>query len=243
MPANPVWSTIYPVMKNDALKNILLCALLAACAFLLRGGCDGEKSLGTIYVPRYDTIPQWNIPETPVQWQELIAGNSAIKQLLQATFQKVVYRRDTIHDRVFVSTPTPVDTPILVLPQTNEWAEDIRLFEGEVQGDSGHCVFKYLAGVGHDSLQFIAIEGACEHKTQGSTLDFPPDLPLRLLAGISAAPEIRLGAKVGWSPQTRGVRYGLHSSWKGIYGAANYAPGDKSWLFEAGVLLPLGKRK
>lgn len=243
MPANPVWSTIYPVMKNDALKNILLCALLAACAFLLRGGCDGEKPLETTYVPRYDTISQWNIPQTPVQWQELIAGNSAIKQLLQATFQKVVYRRDTIHDQVFLSTPTPVDTPVMVLLAEHDFSPDTRLFEGEVQGDSGHCVFRYLAGVQNDSLQFIAIEGACEQKPQGLALDFPPDLPLRLLAGISAAPEIQLGAKVGWSPQARGVRYGLHSSWKGIYGAANYAPGDKSWLFEAGVLLPLGKRK
>ena len=228
-------------MKNDALKNILLCALLAACAFLLRGGCDGEKSLETIYVPHYDTIPRWNIPETPVQWQELITGNPAIKQWLQATFQKVVYRRDTIHDRVFLSASTPVDTPVMVLPAGHDWSPDTRLFEGEVQGDSGHCVFRYLAGVQDDSLQFIAIEGACEQKSQA--LDFPPDLPLRLLAGISAEPEIQLGAKVGWSPQARGLRYGLQSSWKGIYGAANYAPGDKSWLFEAGILLPLGKRK
>ena len=93
------------------------------------------------------------------------------------------------------------------------------MFTGALDGDELQGVVSDTSQISENAMPAIALDFAFEK------------------------PDIQLGAKVGWSSQVRGVRYGLHSSWKGIYGAANYAPGDKSWLFEAGVLLPLGKRK
>jgi len=243
MPGILAWSTICPTMKNDALKNIFLYALLAGCAFLLRGGCSPDKSQETVYVPRFDTITQWMLPETPYQLQELIMGNPEIKTWLQVAFQKVVYRHDTIHDQVIVTSPILVDTPVIILLADREWTEDVRLFEGEVNGAKGNCVFKYLAGVQYDSLQFISIEGDCQHKTQVLTVEIPPVVPLSLLKSVSAAPTLQIGAKVGWSPRFKGMSYGVQSTWKGLYGATNYLPGEKSWMFEAGVLIPVAREQ
>lgn len=231
-------------MKKDAIKNIFLYALLAGCAFLLnRGGCSLKNVPETIYVPRLDTLTHWILPETPRQLQELVSQDPELKAWLQTAFQKVVYRYDTIHDKVMVPMPAPVDTPVIILLAEPEWSEDVKLFEGEARGSNGNCVFKYLAGVQFDSLQFIAIEGDCHHKTEVVSVEIPPSVPLDLLRSVSSAPTLQVGAKVGWAPRFRGGSYGIHSTWKGIYGATNYLPGEKAWMFEAGIMLPLFRKK
>lgn len=233
-------------MKNDALKNIFVYALIAACAFLLNrgGGCSMKNVPETIYVPRLDTVTRWNIPETPSQLQELVSQDPQLKAWLKKAFEKVIYRHDTIYDQVMMPVPASVvDTPVMILLAEPEWSEDVKLFEGEAKGANGNCLFRYLAGVQFDSLQFIAIEGECQHKIEVLSVDFPPSVPLDLLKSVSSAPALQVGAKIGWSPSYRGMSYGVQSTWKGIYGATNYLPGEKTWMFEAGVMFPLFREK
>lgn len=236
--------TIHRMMKNnEALKNIFLYAALAVSALFLRGGCkDNAKGLvETIYVPRNDTVTSWILPRTTEQLQELLLSEPRLKSMLEAQFKKVIYRHDTIEvrDKGLDVAPLPVDTPVLILLAEHEWTEDVRLFEGKIQGENG-CLYKYLVGVQFDSLQFVAIEGDCKHETQTPRLDILETIPVEWLTADPRS-AFRLGAKVGWSPQRTGLTYGLHSTWKGVYGATNYSPATQSWMFEAGILFPIGR--
>lgn len=233
-------------MKNDTLKNIVMYALAAISAFFMSGGlkqCNGGNG---IEAPAAQSAYEADLLK---QIGSLTDYNEYILKLLSFEQQnvKVVTKVVTLHDRVGVPAPVQVDTPVLIL-----WADEypfpdsLRLYEGEMKGDSGRCNYRYIAGVQGDSLYFIAIESECRDTQDIQQAENPFIFPLPPLSDVltyNGDSRFQVGAKTGWSPGDGSMMFGAQGAWRSIYAGANYIPAHKAWMIEAGFLLPIGPKK
>lgn len=197
--------------------------LIAGLVYFLQASdsCKGAgqgKQGDTVYVERFDTVTKW-LPSRIVT--------------------RTIVRYDTVHDRVTVREFVPVDSGgVLILFEEREDTGEMKLYEGIAQGDDGQCAYKYLVGIEHDSLKLMAIETDCRRKVNEIIIENPVDY-----GDVGSAP-LMLGAKMGMTLDKQQKTYGIQAAYKGLYAAANYAPGTKGPVLEAGILFPLrGKKK
>jgi len=205
-------------MKNY--QTLLFYLLIALVAYFLQdfkscSGQDGQDGQ-TVYVERVDTITKW---------------------LPSQVITKKTVRYDTVHDRTVVTQFVQVDSGgVLILFEEREDTGEMKLYEGITKGEDGKCDYKYLVGIEHDSLKLLAIETDCRRKVTEIILENP----LGYGDAGGAPSRLMIGAKVGMNLSKSHQTYGVQAAYKGLYAAANYAPGLKGPILEAGVMFPIG---
>lgn len=204
-------------MKLETLKNWGLALLVAGCAFLL------NREKGCTALTRSDD---------PAPVTVYLPQFDTVIVSIPGTVQ-VVVRTRTVHDSILIGHPMPVDTPVLIL-----WADQpdsTHLYEGRVE--TANCNYKYLAGVAGDSLSFLAIEPECTVSDTGwfvsPYVEQPPTVSM-------TRTNHQAGLKVGWAIDGQ-LTVGVQYVYKGIYAAATLVP-HHPWVFEAGTMIPIGKK-
>ena len=203
-------------------KDLFFYALIGGLVLFLtnsdecRNGAPQQSR--TVYVERLDTVTQW-LPSRVVT--------------------KTTVRYDTVHDYVVVKQFQEVDSAgVLILFEEREDTGDMKLYEGIAPGDDGKCAYKYLVGIEHDSLKLMAIETECRRKVNEILIESP----LGYGSADEGSPPLMIGAKFGMTLDNAQKTYGLQAAYKNLYASANYVPGLKSPVLEAGVMFVIGKK-
>lgn len=217
-------------MKKSTLQNLAMYLLAGVLAFLLNraNGCQNKAPTSPHYIMSYDTVTQYVEVEGP-----------------QVVKTRVVVKRDTVFDVLILEEPAEQSTVTYEAThpmQRNGGAADtMLLYEGQKPGQDGKCTFRYTIGIAHDSLRFVNIEAECPKDVQYVTVEVPA---MPSVSPLPYAPRPwRVGAKFGWSPLDRHQMYGAQAMWRTIYASVNYTPASPGVMFEAGILLPIGKKR
>lgn len=201
-------------------QKLIFYTLIAGLVFFLQRSqsCKGESALGeTVYVERTDTITMW-LPSRIVT--------------------RTTVRYDTVHDHIVVREFQEVDTAgVLILFEEREDTGEMKLYEGIAQGDDGKCAYKYLVGISHDSLKLMAIETDCRRKVNEIIIESPLGY-----GDASDRSRLMIGAKMGMTLDKSMKTYGVQAAYRGLYASANYVPGVKGPVLEAGLLFPIGRK-